>query len=101
MAPTRVATCCARCLSIASSSQPTKKRTSGVADRTGLEGNFSAMVTYAPDSGRLTGPDQPATDPNTPSIFTALQEQLGLRLESTRGPVEVLVVDHIERPAED
>jgi uncharacterized protein (TIGR03435 family) len=66
-----------------------------VVDRTGLEGNFSALVTYRPDSG----PDQP--DPNATSIFTALQEQLGLRLDSTRGPVEVLVIDHIERPAEN
>jgi uncharacterized protein (TIGR03435 family) len=72
-----------------------------VVDRTGLEGNFSAMLTYTPDSGRVTGADQPATDPNAASIFTALQEQLGLRLDSTRGPVEILVIDHIERPTED
>ena len=72
-----------------------------VVDRTGLEGNFSAVLTYTPDSGRVTGADQPATDPNAASIFTALQEQLGLRLDSTRGPVEILVIDHIERPTED
>jgi uncharacterized protein (TIGR03435 family) len=72
-----------------------------VVDRTGLEGNFSALVTYRPDSVSVTGADQPASDPNATSIFTALQEQLGLRLESTRGPVEILVIDHIERPTED
>jgi len=73
-----------------------------VMDRTGLAGNFSAVVTYTPDNGlRAIGADQPAIDPNAPSIFTALQEQLGLKLESTRGPVEVLVIDHIERPSED
>jgi len=72
-----------------------------VVDRTGLDGNFSAVITYTPDSGRVTGADQPASDPNAASIFTALQEQLGLRLDSTRGPVEVLVIDHIERPTED
>ena len=72
-----------------------------VVDRTGLEGNFSALVTFAPDRVSVIGADQPANDPNATSIFTALQEQIGLRLDSTRGPVEILVIDHIERPTED
>jgi uncharacterized protein (TIGR03435 family) len=44
-------------------------------------------------------PDQSAAD--KPSIFAAVQEQLGLKLESAREPVDVVVIDHVERPAED
>jgi uncharacterized protein (TIGR03435 family) len=62
-----------------------------VIDRTGLTGRFDIELEWSPD--------QTATD--RPSIFTAVQEQLGLKLESTRGPVEVLVIDHVERPTED
>ena len=75
-----------------------------VVDRTGLAGNYDALVTFTPDrlpQAREGGPDLPAADPNSASVFTAIQEQLGLRLESTRGPVDVLVIDHVERPTED
>ena len=63
-----------------------------VVDRTGLTGKFDFELKWAQD---------PAADTAGPSIFTALQEQLGLKLESTRGPVDVLVIDHVERPAPD
>jgi uncharacterized protein (TIGR03435 family) len=66
-----------------------------VVDRTGLTGHFDAELTWAaPSPG-----DGPV--PDAPSLFTAVQEQLGLKLESTKGPVDVLVIDHIERPTED
>ena len=44
---------------------------------------------------------QTAVDSSGPSLFTALQEQLGLRLEAVRGPVEVIVIDHLEKPADN
>jgi uncharacterized protein (TIGR03435 family) len=61
-----------------------------VFDRTGLAGNYSFELYFTPE-----GPN--ADDSAEPSIFRALQEQLGLRLEARRGPVELLVVDHAEK----
>ena len=46
-------------------------------------------------------PSLPPIDSNVPTLFTALQEQLGLKLESQKGPVEMIVIDHIERPSEN
>ena len=60
-----------------------------VVDRTGLTGNWDFDLKWSP-------PESPNADPDRPSIFTALQEQLGLRLEATTGPVEVLVIDRLE-----
>ena len=65
-----------------------------VFDRTALTGNFNLSLRYAPD-----GTD--SAQSQDPSIFTALQEQLGLKLESIKGPVEVLVIDHVEQPTPD
>jgi uncharacterized protein (TIGR03435 family) len=76
-----------------------------VVDRTGLTGNFDGNLEWTPDQMPPTpppgAPPLPPIDPNGPSIFTALQEQLGLKLESTKGPVDVLVIDHVEKPSED
>lgn len=74
-----------------------------VVDRTGLDGRFEISLEWTPDRTPLPlngdAPALPSLD--KPSIFAALQEQLGLKLEAERGPVEVVVIDHIERPTED
>ena len=61
-----------------------------VVNRTGLAGNYGITL----DFSRADGDDRP-------SIFTAVQEQLGLKLETGKAPVEVLVIDHIEKPGEN
>ena len=73
-----------------------------VLDRTGLTGDFDVELQWTPDRVPLAGDaSNPAPSPDGPSIFTALQEQLGLKLESTKGPVDVLVIDHVEQPTPD
>jgi uncharacterized protein (TIGR03435 family) len=94
-----------------------------VLDRTGLKGNYDFDLKWTPDPsqgrgmgmggppmgpGGPGGPEGPGgpgmpppPDPNGPTIFTAIQEQLGLKLESQKGPVDVIVIDHIEKPSEN
>jgi uncharacterized protein (TIGR03435 family) len=67
-----------------------------VVDRTGLTGAFDLELRFRRET--LQGGPSSANDP---SVFTAVQEQLGLKLESSRGPVNVLVVDRIDRPTPD
>jgi uncharacterized protein (TIGR03435 family) len=69
-----------------------------VVDRTGLTGTYDVKMTYTPDirSNRTAEPD-----PNDISIFTAVQEQLGLKLEPQKAMIEILVVDHAEKPSEN
>lgn len=68
-----------------------------VVDKTGIPGRFDVTLRWTPDQGpeKLNG--EPIPDP-PPSIFTAVQEQLGLKLDSQKGPVQVLVVEHVETP---
>ena len=68
-----------------------------VLNRTGLPGKYDFELNWTPDSG----PCPNAADPNLPSIFTAIQQQLGLKLESAKGPVNFLVIDRIARPSEN
>jgi uncharacterized protein (TIGR03435 family) len=78
-----------------------------VVNKTGLSGNYDFDLTFTPDVpvDRMPSPGSPLLppgfDPNGPSIYTALQEQLGLQLKSARGPVDVLVIDHVERPSKN
>jgi bla regulator protein blaR1 len=90
-----------------------------VVDRTGLKGMYDFTLEWTPDPAQgmgqgFGGPsdgsvgkepprsDNPApADPNGPSLFAALQEQLGLKLENQKGPVEVIVIESVERPSEN
>jgi uncharacterized protein (TIGR03435 family) len=81
-----------------------------VLDKTGLTGKYDLELNWTPDQGAdpmFKGADgaqpraEPAPDSSGPSIFTALQEQLGLKLQSGKGPVETLVIDHVEMPSEN
>jgi uncharacterized protein (TIGR03435 family) len=77
-----------------------------VVDQTGLQGRYDFTLTWTPDESQFGGlgvkvppPTDDAAAP--PGLFTAIQEQLGLKLESTKAPVEVLVVDRVEKPTEN
>jgi len=63
-----------------------------VQDQTGIKGAYDFTLEWAPDQ---------AANASAPSLITAIQEQLGLKLESRKSPVEVLVIDRIERPTEN
>jgi uncharacterized protein (TIGR03435 family) len=70
-----------------------------VIDETALKGTFDVRLKWArdPRPGETLDP----ADTNAPSVFDAIQEQLGLKLESGRGPVEYMVVDQAERPSQN
>jgi uncharacterized protein (TIGR03435 family) len=81
-----------------------------VIDKTGLKGKYDVELNWTADHGSepmFKGTDSSpqradaAPDSSGPSIFTALQEQLGLKLQSAKGPVEALVIDHVEMPSEN
>jgi len=78
-----------------------------VIDRSGIDGYFNIALEYIPEAG-ITGPLPPGVPPpdppprgDAPSLFTALQEQLGLKLDATRAPVDVLVIDRASPPTEN
>jgi uncharacterized protein (TIGR03435 family) len=80
-----------------------------VVNRSGISGLIDLDLEWGLDEAQAAalaavtplGAAPPTADPSRPGIFTALQEQLGLKLESTTGPVDVVVIDRVERPTED
>jgi len=80
-----------------------------ILDKTGLIGSYDYTLKWTPDDNSPLPPDgpqggpppggDPLPDANGPSLFTAIQEQLGLKLEPQKGPVDVIVIDHIEQPS--
>jgi uncharacterized protein (TIGR03435 family) len=74
-----------------------------VIDKTGLTGNYDVKLSWSPEPGQgglVGGTPPPPVDPDSmaPSIFTAIQEQLGLKIDSGKGAVEVYVIDRVEKP---
>jgi uncharacterized protein (TIGR03435 family) len=79
-----------------------------IVNKTGLKGNYDFTLKWTPDEGQGQMPGgppgdaaPPPPDASGPTIYTALQEQLGLKLESQKGPVDTIVIDHVERPSEN
>ena len=72
-----------------------------VVDRTGMAGAYDFELSWTTDNLQSATNPAGANISDAPSIFTAVQEQLGLKLESQRGPVEFLVIDSVERPSEN
>jgi uncharacterized protein (TIGR03435 family) len=75
-----------------------------VVDKTGLSGRYDFDLEFTPDESQFDGAfgSRPGNDDSAkPGLFAAMQQQLGLRLEATKGSVEALVVDHIERPSDN
>jgi uncharacterized protein (TIGR03435 family) len=72
---------------------------------TGLTGTFDVNLTWtpeqAPSAGRKATSPKRSIDPDGPVLFTALEEQLGLKLQSVRGTADVIVIDHVEHPTLD
>jgi uncharacterized protein (TIGR03435 family) len=73
-----------------------------VVNQTGIEGRYDSNVTFTPDQTQFNGnpPKLPATDvPDAPDLFTAMQQQLGLKLSPEKTLVDVIAIDHVEKPS--
>jgi uncharacterized protein (TIGR03435 family) len=81
---------------------------SSVQNQTGLKGIYDFTLHFTPDDARLAVPNSGGapvslsiSDSGGTSIFAAVQDQLGLKLESKKGPVEIVVVDHVDKPSDN
>jgi uncharacterized protein (TIGR03435 family) len=73
-----------------------------VVDKTGLSGRYDFNLEWTPDESQFGGQLPPGVpDSDKPGLFTAVQQQLGLRLEAVKGPLDVLVIDRLDRPSEN
>lgn len=70
-----------------------------VIDKTGLSGTFDFALEWAPHFNGPLPPGYPEPDPTAPTFLEAIKEQLGIKLEPTTGPIDVLVIDHVEEPS--
>jgi uncharacterized protein (TIGR03435 family) len=75
-----------------------------VVDRTGVTGRFDYSVTFTPDDSQFNGhppklPPSTETTESSPNLFTALQQQLGLKLDAEKTSVDVIAIDHVEKPS--
>lgn len=73
-----------------------------VVDQTGIPGRFDSNITFTPDQTQFNGhvPKLPSADvPDAPDLFTAIQQQLGLKLAAEKTAVDVIVIDHVEKPS--
>ena len=71
-----------------------------VVNRTALSGEYDMQPNFTPDAGPCA-PNADSDPSGRPSLYAAVQEQLGLKLEPAKGPVEFLVIDRVERPSEN
>jgi len=77
-----------------------------VVDQTGLAGRYDFSLQWTPDDSQYGGRGGQAPPPANggtapPDLFNAMQEQLGLKIEATKAPVDVLVIDHVEKPSDN
>ena len=72
-----------------------------VLDKTGLTARYDFDLEWTPDDAQFDGTLKETAESTKPALFTAIRQQLGLKLEATRGIVQALVIDHIERPSQN